>query len=313
MESRRIFGALDRLPCRGRSLYAATGFAAGEDDLCSAHHEDIVTRALAYKDTKFGFRLVRHLVRNGLPFPAFDVWDEEVVMLKQAYDAERGMFHGDAIRTAHMLASPVMRSERAIVEAALLSAEINIKKLSADLGLREEELRAYERLYFNVLDRGQDNLYLNGVAYPETGVVELMDGYVKSASFDKLLLRAGYKNGVQDMFWLAGLRHNRAEQRAAKAGSVPAKLEALIMTKGYILANNGFGTQSSFHAPAVSAARGLIAAAKQSGTSDSGNSDSDYTSLAKVVADEMRERMRQTALVREQLKLDRNAGLLAAK
>lgn len=302
MDIKRLRMLAAGLPCGGRSLYLARNAAPrARQDSDNPWEADIEAYVQTYKDVSFGFTYVKHLAKNGLPFPVLDRYDEEAKLLRDAYNMMRGDSVSEDLLAVFAWTRPEMRTQRAVIDSMLLSDGADLQENCRRLGLLPRRIQMYEKLFFNVLDRAADSLYLNDIVYPGTRLVEMYDGYVKEAPFRDMLLRSGYNNGTDDMLWLAGVRKNKAVDTASR-GSLPSKFETLIMANGYIMARNGFGMQSGQNAPALSAAKNFISAAKQAGGEGAGVQLPELASLAEVVKGEMMARLTQQAEVRTALR-----------
>lgn len=219
-----------------------------------------------YRNPRFPWLFIRHLIRHKLPFPADLPVNAETILLRKAYNMERGLHLDHDILQALALCSPKMTWERGVVQGTLLVRGMDTKKALERVGIPVALALTYERLFFNVLDRGEDTLYILPQVYPDGRHSEFFDGAVVREDVGRLLKRAGFRNGLDDLLWMIGHKDSDDFYNAnLKNGDIPRLLEAMTMTNGYLLARNGFAFQSGSSMPAVSAARGMINAAKQGG------------------------------------------------
>ncbi len=73
------------------------------------------------------------------------------------------------------------------------------KWIAEYLNIPEESVIAYEKLFFNVIDRQGDKLYLAQIVYDKGRMEELMPGYFENTSLRKLALRAAYTTKDRDL------------------------------------------------------------------------------------------------------------------
>lgn len=244
--------------------------------------------AEAYADLQFGWRYVSHLAKYGMPFTR-TMRETAGPELRAAYNfiAHEAMDY--AIMEAFMLAGSMhRRTERQIVEAALLSKNYTLQQASISTGLSMDSLAAYEKLFFNVVDRRKESLFIASVVYPNTRLVEMFDGYLKDpdTNFAKLLQRSGYNNGLADLMFFAGHADGVGLLASLSSRETTERLETLLMANGYLLARNGWINQRA-HNAGVAQARGLIAAAKAGGESSDGRGSSPFLSLGNTLQTEL--------------------------
>lgn len=168
-----------------------------------------------------------------------------------------------ATQTARAEQSKMRASE--VLKALLLVEGATIGDVAKLTGLDRDIVAAFERLFFNVLSRRDDALYIRDIVYPDGRIVELFDDYLRQEPIGKVLQRAGWNNGSEDVLFLAGLRRPELLHKMAGGADMAAKLEAIYMANGYITARNGWLNQGG--AKGLNDARSLIAAAKAGGTS----------------------------------------------
>lgn len=219
---------------------------------------------LAYKDLKFGWHFVRYLVKYDRDLPAFV--DEEYIY--RAYNFERyGVYDQDIIHIIS-LNHPANRNYADIIESMLLVKNVDIDDIVNQTGLPRAVVEGYEQLYFNVLDRKDELLWLSNIVYPESRFIEMFESYINNESLGMLLKRCGYNNGLEDVLYFSGLRTDilNSDNRVEMAN----RLESAIMTNGYFLARNGFINQRG--ATGLHNAKFLISATKQGGQ-DMGDED----------------------------------------
>lgn len=313
MRHTSIRRALEALPDKGKSLYAwrnpiGAGPPVDSDGrpmLSSVYADELVTWMDAYRDPAFTWHWVKHLVRNRLPFPPSIPADREGLFLRRLYDHESGKLKDWGILQATVFTLPKMHWERSVIQALLLAKSDSLQDTCERAKVSLDVVQTYEKIFYNVFDRAEDGLYIASLVYPEGRIAEFFDGYARNSDFGVLLKRAGFRNGLDDLLWMIGSRESeKFYQRQNNDKQIPVKLEAMIMTNGYLLAKNGFGFQSGASTPALSGARGMINAAKQSGQ-NTGSTDS-MASLGTAVSADLYKFVNQQAEARNILVRQRN-------
>jgi hypothetical protein len=215
----------------------------------------------AYTNLAFGWYAAQTLAANHIPFPAVFEGEDDVLFRAYLYNCSTRYYNQD-IAEALALTSPKMKLIRETLEALLVSPGITVEAIADSMRLRPDLIFAYEKLFFNILDRKADHAFIAQIIYPDGRFVEAYENYTNQEDLGQLLKRAGYNNGVYDTLYLAGfsggLLHSEADKGTAN------KLEGLIMANGYILARNGWMNQQT-NGTGLFNARTLLAAAKQGG------------------------------------------------
>lgn len=234
-----------------------------------------------YRDLSFGHHYVRAFIETGKVLPP-DVHERELIDLY--WFLKRGEPSTEIVH-ALSLDHPANRMLAKNLQAFLITGATP-RVISKKVGIPADVIRTYEQLFFNVRDRQDEALLIANIVYPESRVVEFKEGYLKDVDPATLILRAGYNNGLDDAAYFAGLRIESVESlKDASAKELANRLESAIMANGYFLARNGFLSQRSSHG--VSAARGLLVAAKQSGMEQGDDDDYGATSLGDAMMQEL--------------------------
>lgn len=220
-----------------------------------------------YKNTAIGWHSAAIFASQGIPFPVAMKGKDQWVFKAYLYCLDPDNCKDKNISEAILLAHPEMKGMRDIVEALLLCQEIkSCEDVSKLTGLEVKTIEAYEKLFFNILDRRKDYMYLRNIVYPDSRLVEWYDGYSAMEDPGMVLKRYGYNFGGKELFYLSGLPSQMLEEIPAAISS--GKLESVIMSQGYLLTKLGFANQSR-HSNTLYHAKGLIAAAKQGGQDSS--------------------------------------------
>lgn len=244
------------------------------------HDSDIEEFAVKYKDLSVGWKFINKLVELDMDFPAFVSGDDLYL-----YDAYLHVLDPSRYRQEHIAMARYIASDHAMhapVNALLMCSNMTYKSMAAELGIAEKALIAYEKLFFNVIDRHMDHMFIRNVVYPDGRLVEMYENYLENEDLGRLLMRAGYNNGKDDVMHFAGFRSGLLDSLANQ--NMPVKLESVIMANGYILAKNGWANQRD-HAVGVISARNLIAAAKHGGQDQ--QQDNAFARFGEVLIDEI--------------------------
>lgn len=223
-------------------------------------YDPVVCRFISsYRDLNFGWQYARMTAAHDLPvIGGLLLGADEVLWRAHLYCRDPRRYAATDIQMALALASNDMQVPKAAIEGLLLAKDATHESVARALNLPEEVILAYEILFFNVLDRKKDTLYLQSILYPHGRLVEMMQDYLQRGDFRALVRRAGYHNGPEDVMYLVGVS-NDAVEAVTKANS-PQKLEALMMSVGYMLARNG-----GMGSPQMQHARQLLQAGKLGG------------------------------------------------
>lgn len=216
----------------------------------------------SYRDLDFGWHYARLTAQHNLPVVGGALLGTDDVLWRAYLFCRDPRRYGSRdIQMALALASHELNTARTTVEGLLLSKDATHQSVATKVKLPIEAVVAFERLFFNVLDRKDDTLYLQSILYPHGRLVELMDDYLEKSGFRQLVRRTGYNNGAEDVMYLVG-SSNSAVDAISKADS-PQRLEGLIMAYGHMLARIGGLNQGRL--VGLQNAKQLLAAGKLGG------------------------------------------------
>lgn len=230
----------------------------------AGYDPEVCRFAMAFSDMDFGWNFVRTMADWHLRFPGGILeGDDEVLFRAYMYRVNPEKYSTHDLRTAISLTSPAMTNKRIAIEGMLLAPGATYEKVASqtDHAFTCEAIATFEKLFFNVLDRRDDILYLQNIVYPHGRMVEMMEDYMQHASLGQLVRRAGYNNGAADVMFFMGAS-NSAIDALLQAASAK-QLESMMMAFGVMLARNGGINQSSL--PAITNARQLLTAGKLGG------------------------------------------------
>lgn len=253
-----------------------------------------------YKNPSIGWHSAAMFATAGKPYPAALRGDDHWVFKAYLYCRNPKLYGDKHIHEALMLAHPDMKSVRDVIEALLLTVEYgNIKTTSDATGIHPNTVTAYEKLFFNILDRRKDHMYIRNVVYPDSRLVEMFDGYAAAEDFGVLLKRYGFNHSGEELLYLTGLPRVAMDELSSSVAA--GRLEGALMTQGYMLTKLGFANQTH-NAQAIYHARSVIAAAKQGGQDTSG-AELPMSSVSDLLYETFRDTSRAQAT--EELKLKR--------
>jgi hypothetical protein len=225
---------------------------------------DIDREVTAYKTLDFGWRLVRALVSNRLALPrGISIFDDAAIV--RAYDWEARVSDDRAVTAAVALGcEPRMRGERELLEALMLCEDYDREWVAREFDVHEDILLLYEELFFNVVDRRTEDMWLSTYVYNNRKIEEQLEGYISVGNASKILRRAGYANGMAAVLQLAGARSAKKKAAAMTLADTRKAFELEITKNGLLLAQNGWAGQSE-NSTAVRRTQSMISAAKMGG------------------------------------------------
>lgn len=249
----------------------------------------------AYRQPKFGWLFTKIMHQCNKPLPGhLDIFDHDLYRLHSHLNGRREPIIIQALALAF---APSERSVRLGLESLLLTklaqtmgAEASLEYAADFLKMPLDLVRAYEKLFFNIADRLDDEKFIIGLVYPHTRVVEHSRNYIKCENVTKLLYRAAYNHGETDLKQMLGFRDQLSSQSDAKVFA--EKLEGALMASGLFMAKNGYMHDSSLSV--INSARQLIAATKAGGVDTMG--DTVMSSLGDSLQAELRN-MRQARML----------------
>lgn len=232
---------------------------------------DIDRMVTAYKAFDFGWRLVRALAGKRLRLPAgINRYDDEAVV--RGYLWELRASDDRAVAAAAALGcDPRMREERDLLEALMLCEDYDRDWVAKEFDTSAEMLWIYEQLFFNVVDRRTEDLWLVTHVFKDTKLEEHMEGYISAGNAGKILRRAGYVNGMAAVLQLVGARTSKKKAAALTLADTRKAFELEITKNGLLLAQNGWAGQGE-NATAIRRTQSMISAAKIGGDGQQDNS-----------------------------------------
>lgn len=235
-----------------------------------------------YSRQDFGWSCTKLMVDHHIPFPGGLLHgDDELLFRAYMFMTHPRAYPSKDVQQALAIRTNQLRNVRHTVEGLLLHRDATIPGVAALSNMPVGAIQAYERLFFNVLDRKDDVMYLQQLVYPHGRVVELLAGYYERESLGAIARRAGYNNGPTDVMYFMGASNSSLE--ALQRVSVPDMYEKLVMAFGYLIARNGGLSQANN--AGINNAKALLTAGKLGG-SDTGSRPMD-DDLAKTIQAEI--------------------------
>lgn len=189
-----------------------------------------------YNALDFGWRYVGALKDAREPLP-YELEPEEEALYR-AYLHQCGIGDDPELRYAIWLDSPEGYFQASMIQGLLLERDASWGGVARHLRLPVGVIMLYEQLFFNVLDRKCEPLFIAKLVFPQGRIGALaldLDRFDVRA----ILRRAGYENGAKDVLWAAGLTRE-FPQEALDASRSAKELEKRILFNSLMMAKNGF-------------------------------------------------------------------------
>lgn len=268
MDRGQIYNLSQLIP-RETGFFSGSPFQILVDDDVSYETEKF---ARCYSNPAFGWHIVKLYADQNLPFPVCQCATlselEEYDILREAYMFLRfSEGHEDLIYAA-ALESSMDPYYKNVLRGCLLVEDIEAEEISRKTGIPENVIVLYEKLFYNVWDRLSDQMYIAALVNPEGMVAELNPNFQLRTSYADLLKRAGYKNSIEDVLSLAGMKGHAV---LGTTQNIVAEFENKLMANALFLANNGM--LNTRNQVGISNAKNLLAAAKHGGDTDIANND----------------------------------------
>ena len=243
-----------------------------KDRRWSPLHDEARDRFLStYVRTNFGYYIALQFANRRLPFPLAlmgrDQWVFKAYLMQLDPWANYDHHVAEAYHLARFVKDTPNLSQQ--LKALLLSFEAHstpqshIDNVSRRTGVSAATIDAFEILFFNVIDRREDSLYLAREVYPDTRLVEFDENYMRNSTHADLIKRVAYNHRDMDLTaYLAGLGDHTFLRKLAASEDRESDLTRYLMGNGLILAHTSLLNQRSIGMTRVST---LLAASRQSG------------------------------------------------
>jgi len=167
------------LACERNSLPVPPAFKPGHFGHCAQviHQPD------------FGWQFIRFFLNQGIFMPG-EVIDSK---LRQAYGyLSEPNSYGNFMPEVMEFTAPENNYNQLVLRACLICKDIKMGEIATRFGCDKVVIKTYEKLFFNVRDRFEEQLYLSRLVYPETRASELQPDFLIKLPPGQLLLQVAY-------------------------------------------------------------------------------------------------------------------------
>lgn len=229
--------------------------AAKQIRIASNKIASVVHYAKCHKNLQFGWDFAEAMCnKENATFPAILHGDDLYVW--RAYNFLKG--HDDPVISSVLaltLEENKMLADQ--IKALLVTEDITIPFISERLGIPAETIAAFEKLFFNVLDRKEDHAFLAQIIYPEGRLVEAAEDYIERTDISDILLRAGFNNGAEHILYAMGLNNNPYGRKDVQ--DIATQLDRTFLSDGCLFAAMGWANQKRNARPILNARASLVA------------------------------------------------------
>ena len=218
--------------------------------------------SFCYSDLKFGWHFIKSHEAEDISLGSYVV-DPALI---RAYNFERYKVRDMAVANAIAIETTMPHYYRNLIIAMFFSPGMTLDRIAQTVGFPREVIEIYEKLFYNILDRREEAAFIAQQVYPETRAEELQPDYMDNVSYDALLKRSGYNNGMEDLLFLAGFRSDVISDGSQNLQEVSTRLETAIMNNANYLVKTGM--INARNVVGIAAAKNLLAAAKHGGNED---------------------------------------------
>ncbi len=254
MDFQTIYNLSESIPSQSRYFDI---FEEGEIN-DSSNSEEVHRFALCYKDLSFGWHFIKSFADSELDLPVCVINEETLI---RAYNFERYSNRDIEIAQAIAIETSLPKNIKNTIVSLFFADDTDIDRISSIVGFTPEVIKIYEELFFNVLDRKEDAMFVAGLVYPETRAEEFSSNYIHNVDNGTLLKRVAYNSGTESVLALAGFKDNFLNY--SDAANNTNKLESAIMSNAYFMAVCGF--LNSRDSTGIVNAKNIMAAAKHGG------------------------------------------------
>ena len=229
-------------------------------NLLNSSGSELNTFAHTYKDLAFGWNFIRSLENKSKPPTVTENY------LVRAYNYLYNKARDPKLQQAEAFASILSPYYKDTINSLLFVDGVTLEDIGKKLGVDKEIIWLYEKLFYNILDRKEEYMFITSLVYPEGRLEEMDPRYADKVNYGTLAKRAAFNNGHEDALVAAGFPSSFMSEGSAEDNS--SRLEGAMMANAYWLMRNGFG--NSRNAIGLTNAKNLIAAAKHGGQEDVG-------------------------------------------
>lgn len=215
----------------------------------------IIHYADCHKNLQFGWEFAQQVTLDpDFVFPSILHGDDLYVW--RAYKYLQG-FQDPVIDSVLSLTLPKNKTLKDQINALLITKDVTHQFVASKLNLDLQMIIAYEKLFFNVIDRKKDHSYIASVVYPEGRLVEAAENYIENTGLSDILLRAGFTRGANHVLYAGGYRDNPFS--GEDAAQTAEKLDKIFLADGCLYATMGWANQRNNARPIINAKQSIIA------------------------------------------------------
>ena len=182
-----------------------------------------------------GWHWARLAAKHRVPLP--DWLEKENEMLFRAYAFHReGIGKSDPLMCNVLaLCEPAMENFAMNLRALLMVSKATVDGVATVTGHSAEVISGYETLFFNILDRRNEPMYIQRILYPEgSRLAELGKRGAENMDVGLWLLRAAFNNGQTDVMSLSGLARESELPKEENVGEKLTRISQIRFTnQGY--------------------------------------------------------------------------------
>lgn len=199
-----------------------------------------------HMDLSFGAHVVEHFAKHPeLPFPAF--LHNEDAYLWRAYKFAQG-FHDPVISGALALKTPGMQYQRDKIEALLLADDVHYgdyEYIENQTSIPAAEIAAYEKLFYNVMDRKEDHKYIESIVYPDGKLEYRKEEYIANAAPGLLMKEVAYTKDITSLLYLLGTSKENPFQ-SLSAAQAAGEISKQLILDGLVYVHCGIYDAAQF-------------------------------------------------------------------
>lgn len=215
----------------------------------------IIHYAECHKNLQFGWEFALQVTKDpDFIFPAILHGDDLYVW--RAFKYLQG-YSDPIIDSALSLTLPKNKTLKNQINALLVTKDVTPQFIADKLSINLDTIIAYEKLFFNVLDRKKDHSYIASIVYPEGRLVEAAEDYIENTGISDILLRAGFTRGANHVLYAGGYKDNPFSSDDLM--QTAEKLDKIFLADGCLYATMGWANQRNNARPIINAKASIIA------------------------------------------------------
>lgn len=269
--------------------------------------ETIIHYSHCHKNLQFGWDVAQIIAQDdNLQFPAILHGDDLYVW--RAYNFIKGR-EDSVIASALSLTLPENITLASQIKALLVTDDITTQYIANKLGISNDTVLAFEKLFFNVLDRKEDHAFLAQIVYPEGRLVEAAEDYIERTGMADILLRAGFTRGADHILYAMGLSDNPYGKKDVH--DIANTLDRTFLADGCVFAALGWANQKHNSRPILNARASMIAGKMGRGDAEEGGLPT--ITPGDIINSELRTLSEKKLLIRQKVLQDQKDQPLLAQ